>query len=130
LNDIRLSQPGDKSGSLAHTHALSHTYINRYIHTHMKAHTCIRSQTHTHTHTLIHTNNTHIRTLTHIHIKTFIRTLARTRIYTFKHTHKNLIERKDLVHQRDISSGGVVKVKIYEVDTKIELKVDTFLLGL
>jgi hypothetical protein len=27
-------------------------------------------------------------------------------------------------------SGGVVKVDIYEVDTKIELKVDTFLLGL
>ncbi len=26
--------------------------------------------------------------------------------------------------------GGVVKVDIYEVDTKIELYVDTFLLGL
>jgi len=26
--------------------------------------------------------------------------------------------------------GGVVKVDIYEVDTKIELKVDTFWLGL
>ncbi len=26
--------------------------------------------------------------------------------------------------------GGVVKVNIYEVDTKIALKVDTFLLGL
>jgi len=28
------------------------------------------------------------------------------------------------------SMGGVVKVDIYEVDTKIELKVNTFLLGL
>jgi len=27
-------------------------------------------------------------------------------------------------------TGGVVKVDIYEVDTKIELYVDTFLLGL
>jgi hypothetical protein len=27
-------------------------------------------------------------------------------------------------------TGGVVKVDIYEVDTKIALKVDTFLLGL
>ena len=29
-----------------------------------------------------------------------------------------------------IQTGGVVKVNIYEVDTKIELYVDTFLQGL
>ncbi len=34
------------------------------------------------------------------------------------------------MHAIKLSMGGVVKVDIYEVDTKIELYVDTFLLGL
>ncbi len=29
-----------------------------------------------------------------------------------------------------LNVGGIVKVEIYEVDTKIKLKVNTFLLGL
>ncbi len=41
----------------------------------------------------------------------------------FLQCHKNVL--KDF-----FSMGGVVKVDIYEVDTKIELYVDTFLLGL
>ena len=37
---------------------------------------------------------------------------------------------KQRINLKRFVRGGVVKVDIYEVDTKIELKVDTFLLGL
>jgi len=43
----------------------------------------------------------------------------------------NLRTGNDFHHNSKLKdTGGVVKVDIYEVDTKIELKVNTFLLGL
>ncbi len=47
----------------------------------------------------------------------------------YKITIKNFTEQTKLPYAVK-KMGGVVKVDIYELDTKIELYVDTFLLGL
>ncbi len=51
-------------------------------------------------------------------------------IFTFLSTSRGWCVINWCVFMKDIFSGGVVKVDIYEVDTKIELYVDTFWVGL
>ncbi len=49
---------------------------------------------------------------------------------TLKYFLNETIVQSWLLDQLGLCTGGVVKVEIYEVDTKIELYVDTFWLGL